>query len=116
QLRGGLVEVGTTQAGEIDALDQLPVDTELQILIGALDLTPSTPRRAAAGVSPRRRRYGLRVRAQSDAVSQLHFRTSLVKIRCRRWPRLALAAPPTPVRLAASSPIASPSGDCLPPF
>src|SRR2546425_2254284 len=110
QLRGGLVHLDARQVGQVNAVEQLAMDAELQVLVGPLDGRASAVRGAA------RRRLaagrGGRPVVETHAVSQLHFRASLLNTRCRS--PFGLGGGATPVSFAASSAIANERADCLP--
>src|SRR3989454_930742 len=110
QLRGGLVHLDARQVGQVNAVEQLAMDAELQVLVGSVDGRESAVRGAA------RRRLaagrGGRPVVETHALSQLHFRASLLNTRCRS--PFGLGGGATPLSFAASSAIANERADCLP--
>src|SRR5947207_6057340 len=110
QLRGGLVHLDARQIGQVHAVEQLAMDAELQVLVGSVDgrepaVRGAARHRLAAG-------RGGRPVVETDAVSQLHFRASLLNTRCRS--PFGLDGGATPVSFAARSAIANERADCLP--
>src|SRR3989475_9991822 len=110
QLRGSLVHLDAHQVGQVHAVEQLAMDAELQVLVGPVDgrepaVRGAARRRLAAG-------RGGRPVVETQAVSQLHFRASLLNTRCRS--PFGLGGGATPVSFAASSAIANERADCLP--
>src|SRR5262249_26520693 len=108
--------VHTSEVAEVDAVDQLAVDAELQLLVAAVGRSRARARDD--------RRGGLLLRSggrcgladNGESVSQIHACTLSVRPNSLRssWPGFGFPAPGTPATLVARSAIASASFVGLP--
>src|SRR5581483_10939070 len=116
ELPRGLLDLEAREVREVDALEELEVDLELQLLIPPVDRRRAwrrRGRRSRDGLGGRWRQLRLLL-IQPDPIHQFHARASRWKIRWKRCVRFAFGDGSSPASLLPSCAIAVMSGTSRP--